>query len=421
MKRKRRNTNLQIVRNTEDATDAVIDQVLTELKEEDGLVDIKAMNEQVKKYKHKQRMKRLVLCVVCAIAVAAIFAVIQMQTYSVGRITATYDNDNSGNNSYLHFGNGVLKYSRDGIAFVDRKGEEQWNQAYQMKAPVISVYYDQAIVVADKGGNDMVVLNEDGELGEIHTNLPIKRVCIAGNGIVCAMLGDDSAPKLECFDATGNPLIEITTSLTGTGYPLNMSLSEDGKMLLVPYMYIENDELVTKVIYYDFSMKKESAKEYEATVDRYEDMAAAEAFFLNKEESVVVGDDRLLFYRIDGTPKLATTVTLNKKIKMVFHDEKYVGLVLKNAGKAGYELCLFNAEGKKLMSQEFTGDYSNAKICKGQVILYDGKKCLVYAKNGLEKFNGEMSNPILEMFPVIGVNKYVVMTPNGMDVIRFVK
>ena len=73
------------------------------------------------------------------------------------------------------------------------------------------------------------------------------------------------------------------------------------------------------------------------------------------------------------------------------------------------------------MSQDFTGDYSNIKIDGSQVILYDGKKCSIFSRTGIHKFEGEMSHNILEIFPMAGVNKYIVMNANGMEVVRLVK
>ena len=94
---------------------------------------------------------------------------------------------------------------------------------------------------------------------------------------------------------------------------------------------------------------------------------------------------------------------------------------MKNKGQKGYELCLYNKNGKKILSQDFSGDYSNVKICGSQVIMYEGKKCCVFTKNGIKKFDGEMDETIQEMFPVFGVNKYIVMNANGMEEVRFVK
>lgn len=53
--------------------------------------------------------------------------------------------------------------------------------------------------------------------------------------------------------------------------------------------------------------------------------------------------------------------------------------------------------------------------------MYDGKKCSVYTRNGIHKYQGEVDDVILEIFPTFGVNKYIVMSANGMEVVRFVK
>ena len=41
--------------------------------------------------------------------------------------------------------------------------------------------------------------------------------------------------------------------------------------------------------------------------------------------------------------------------------------------------------------------------------------------NGIQKFKGRMDNNILEMFPVGGVNQYIVLSANGMEKVRLVK
>ena len=58
---------------------------------------------------------------------------------------------------------------------------------------------------------------------------------------------------------------------------------------------------------------------------------------------------------------------------MYFIMRNISGLILKNHGKSGYELRLYNKTGKVVLSKEFTGDYNHVKLCDDQVIMYDGK------------------------------------------------
>lgn len=418
MKRKKK-TDLHVVQDTKDVTDAVIDRVLAELRAEDGIQE--ELEEQVRQHKRSRRIRITVISTLVIVIATASFLVIHLQTYTAARIIAAYENDSDGNVNYRQFADGVLKYSKDGIALVNRKGKENWNQPYQIKNPIIDTYNNDAVVVADKGGNTMVVLDRDGLKGEIQTMLPVEKAVVSAQGIVCAVLKNGTTPKIICYDAAGNLLVEMTTSLTGTGYPMDLGISEDGKLLLVSYLCVQDGGIVTKIRYYNFDGEKDSIQDYEVTADDYAGMAAASAFFINPKTSVVVGDDRVLFYSGEGKPQLAETVLLNKRIKSVFHSSRYVGLILKNERMAGYELCLFNTSGKKVLSEEFTGDYANVKISGSQVLMYDGKKCSVFTRTGIHKYDGELSSSILEIFPVLGVNKYIVMNADGMEVIRFVK
>ena len=96
-------------------------------------------------------------------------------------------------------------------------------------------------------------------------------------------------------------------------------------------------------------------------------------------------------------------------------------MLRRNTGKDGYELRLYNTSGKKVLSKEIKENYRNIRICGNQVILFDGKKCSIYLKNGIHKFEGTMDDSILEIVPVFGVNKYIVLDVNGMDNIRLVR
>lgn len=418
MKHKKK-TDFHVVQNTEDVTDLVIDKVLAELREEDGIQE--DIEEQVRQHKKNRRIRITAISTITLVAAITIFLIIHLQTYTSARVITKYENGSDGNVNYIQFADGILKYSKDGIALVNRKGKETWNQPYQIKNPIVDTYYNEAAVVADKGGNTMMVLDREGLKGEIQTTLPVEKAVVSAQGIVCAVLKNDTSPKIICYDAAGNLLVELATSLTGTGYPMDVGISEDGKLLLVSYLCVQDGKLVTKVKYYNFEGEKDRIQDYEVTGDDYENVVAPSAFFMNLKTSVVVGDDRMFFYSGEGKPKLEETVLLNKKIKSVFHSSRYVGLILKNERKAGYELCLFNASGKKVMSEEFTGDFSNVKISGNQVLMYDGKKCSVYTRTGIHKYDGELDSNILEIFPVVGVNKYIVISTNGMDVIRFVK
>lgn len=376
--------------------------------------------EQFEKARKKRWKKTaLIAAVVVALAVG-VYLLINLQTYTSARALDTYTVSGASGSAYEQFADGVLKYSRDGISYLNQHGEEMWNQPYQMKNPVVDVNGSSA-AVADKGGNAVLVFNEEGVRGETQTNLPIERVRVSEQGIVSVILTDENEARVLCYDAAGNLLVENKTSMNGTGYPLDVALSPDGETMQVLYLYTEAGAVKSRVIYYNFGESGEEKTDHLVAQMEYEDTVMASGFFMDEKISVAVGDNRLTIYRGGNVPEETENIEIKKQIKSVFHNEKYIGMVLKNEGKEGYELRLYNTRGQVAMSENFTGDYSHVKLCGIQVIMYDGKNCSIFTRGGIHKFDGEMNSNILEIFPVPGVNKYIVMNENGLEVVRLVK
>ena len=408
----------RVLEKDQDPTDKIVDRILGELRKEDH-PETEAMEEAKRQKRKRWKKTGIIAGSILAVSIG-IYLLINLQTYTSVRTVDTYPVSGAASNEYKQFADGVLKYSRDGISYLDQKGSEVWNQPYQIQNPVVDVN-ETSGAVADKGGNAILVFNEEGLRGEIETDLPIERISVSEQGIVSVILIDESSSQILCYDAAGNILVEHKTSVNGTGYPMDAALSPDGEILQVLYLYTQDGTSTSRVAYYNFGQEGESETDHQVTEQEYKDVVMADGFFMNQSVSAAVGDNMLTIFRGKSVPEEAVKVEIDKEIKSVFHSQKYIGMILKNEGKEGYELRLYNDRGQMAMSEDFSGDYSNVKICGSQVIMYDGKNCSIFTRGGIQKFEGEMNSNILEIFPVAGVNKYIVMNENGMEVVRLVK
>ena len=408
----------RVLEKDQDPTDKIVDRILGELRKEDH-PETEAMEEAKRQKRKRWKKTGIIAGSILAVSIG-IYLLINLQTYTSVRTVDTYPVSGAASNGYKQFADGMLKYSRDGISYLDQKGSEVWNQPYQIQNPVVDVN-ETSGAVADKGGNAILVFNEEGLRGEIETDLPIERISVSEQGIVSVILIDESSSQILCYDAAGNILVEHKTSVNGTGYPMDAALSPDGEILQVLYLYTQDGTITSRVAYYNFGQEGESETDHQVTEQEYKDVVMADGFFMNQSVSAAVGDNMLTIFRGKSVPEEAVKVEIDKEIKSVFHSQKYIGMILKNEGKEGYELRLYNDRGQMAMSEDFSGDYSNVKICGSQVIMYDGKNCSIFTRGGIQKFEGEMNSNILEIFPVAGVNKYIVMNENGMEVVRLVK
>lgn len=366
----------------------------------------------------KKMIRKWLIISVCAAAALTSYLVITLQTYTGIVVLSREREAESGRSGYIRFDKDILCYSRDGIALLDTEGKELWKEDVQIENPVMEANKETAIVV-DKGGNSILVFGKKGLRGEIYTELPIERAAVSEKGITAVILKDGGTPRVQCYDAAGNVLIEYKVAAVNSGYPIDVAVSPDGTLLMVSYLTIKNNGMDTELVYYDFGSKKEDSN-YKAGGKQYKDTVMPSVFFVSDDKSIAVSDKGFVIYG-GSEPKEKKNISLKKEIKSICCDEEYLGFVLKNSGKAGYELRLYDFEGKEVISKDFKEDYGNIKIEDGQILMYGQEKCSIYTETGVHRFEGEMGENIQDIFPLKGVNKYMVVNENGTQTVRLTK
>ena len=361
----------------------------------------------------------LIAGAITVLAVVGLFFLLQRQTYGTYEITKYYENPSTDNPSYIKYLDGILKYTRDGVAYLDKTGEEIWNQPCQMKKSMAKIN-DQVVAVYDNGGTSILVFDENGLKGEIHTTRPVESLAVSHQGIIAAILKDDDTPLLMCYDAAGNVLVQQNTSLDHTGYPMDVAISDDGKTLLVSYLQVSGNGVSSRVVFYDFGDEKVESVDHQIREAVYEDVLIPVVEYVNKDFSVLVADNELLIYKEGEEPTEVASAPLND-VYNVTHDSKSVAVIVKNAGQSTYQLKVYNMEAELVSEIALERDYSNMEIHGNQILLFEGNLCAIYTKSGICKYEGEVDMEILELFPVFGLNKYMMINANGFYEIRLAK
>lgn len=380
--------------------------------------------EKLKKAARKRKRdkaKRWSITVVLAVMIiGGTYLLVKNQAYTKVREAAKYEDETSDTNRYAQFADGIIRYSRDGVVFLNRKNEEQWIQPCQMQNPTIDVN-ENTFAVADSGGNSILVFTEEGLKGEMETTLPIEKMSVSDQGIVSVILKNENSPMIVSYDATGNILVEHQVTVSSTGYPLALDMSRDGMTLAVSYLYTKDGALKSRVAYYNFGEAGKSKTDNQVSMEEYDGKIIPEVYFMDDATSVAVSDSSFIVYEGKDAPQKKTEVKLNQEIKSVFHTDKYIGFVLLNKGKSGYEARLYNKSGKQIMNKAFTGEYSNIKMVKDEIIMFAGSKCCIITKNGVQRFKGDLKAEALEVIPTRGVNRYLVMSANELRVVYLTK
>jgi len=292
---------------------------------------------------------------------------------------------------YEIFGNNMLKYTKDGASYIDNHGKNVWIDPYQMKAPIISVNGDYA-AIAEQQGNIIYIYNAEGRQGEAHTALPIRKVAISGTGVVTAVLEDSTSSCITFYEKDGSVLDRyIRMYMAGDGYPLDIALAGDGTQLLCSYVYLKGGEMKSRVVFYDFS---EIGKSIPTRVvggfdEPFAGTMVPKVIYMKEPYSCAFTGNGPAFFSSKNlaSPKLISQASMAEDtIKSICYSDDYVGVIVhNNNGEFTSRLEVFGADGRHVMSKEFSYEYTGAQISGDMVILYNEDSCKVFNMSGVEK------------------------------------
>lgn len=346
------------------------------------------------------------------------YAYLNIGVFVTAEITKIHTESISSNNRYQIFGNQILRYGKDGMGIMDKKGSEIWNAPYQISNPIVEITGD-SIIIADRNGNKIMVMDQNSVKGEIETALPIEKVSVSSQGIVAALLKDTKGSKIVCYDAVGNILAELVAPVSSIGYPIDLAISYDGTKVIATYL--QYNEGTVNSTYRCYSLETAEATSAEKII--LEEMVSGTVipttFFINQTTAAIVLDNGIHIYNLSSEELEKVEIIIEKEIGQVFYNESYMGVQLKQtAADTGNELRIYNTKGKQVSSIEYQGEYSNIKIVEDQVFLYDGTRCIIYRTSGKEVFQGVLDLEIAAILPRFGINKYLVVGKESIVDIR---
>lgn len=359
--------------------------------------------------------------VVGVIAAAAIVVVIQMKNRVFGeyQVISSVPRESISNATIRALGENILIYSSDGASCINRKGETLWNQTFEIQDPIIAICQNIA-AIGNYNGRTIYLMNTEKTIGEIDTKMPIRNFAVSAGGIVAAVL-DDTADItwIYLFDSSGNTLAYFKTTMKDSGYPVGITISDNGYLVSVSYLYMDNGMMRSSVAFYNFGPVGQNEIDNFVSSYDYTDTIVPFVKFLNNEKAVAVADNRLVFYEGNQKPVSIADVLLDGRIEGVYYGSGYVALVYNDVtGNALYKADIYNDCGKLEDTLMLNLQFSDILFHKDKVIVYNEQECLVHAIGGMDNFNGKFNKQALTLIPAAASYEYVIVTPDSIDTIE---
>ncbi len=359
--------------------------------------------------------------VVGVIAAAAIVVVIQMKNRVFGeyQVISSVPRESISNATIRALGENILIYSSDGASCINRKGETLWNQTFEIQDPIIAICQNIA-AIGNYNGRTIYLMNTEKAIGEIDTKMPIRNFAVSAGGIVAAVL-DDTADItwIYLFDSSGNTLAYFKTTMKDSGYPVGITISDNGYLVSVSYLYMDNGMMRSSVAFYNFGPVGQNEIDNFVSSYDYTDTIVPFVKFLNNEKAVAVADNRLVFYEGNQKPVSIADILLDGRIEGVYYGSGYVALVYNDVtGNALYKADIYNDSGKLEDTLMLNLRFSDILFHKDKVIVYNEQECLVHTIGGMDNFNGKFNKQALTLIPAAASYEYVIVTPDSIDTIE---
>ena len=326
-------------------------------KEKNEKKDSKNFKREIRAHRLKVILRSC--CVIGVIAALTVTAVtlLKNQTYSGYTVVSAIDRNQVSGSTLLSYQNGFLTYSKDGISYTDYKGNAMWNQTYDMQSPCVSVRSGW-VAVGDYNGNLIYDISQDGTSKQIDTNLPVKSLSVAANGVVAAILEDGDVTWINVYNPTGEKAVGIKTTMQKSGYPVSVSLSDNGKLMMVAYLKAESGSMKSIVSFYNFDEVGQNYTDTMVSSYEYSDTVIPLAEFTGTHTAYSVGNNQFMLYEGNEIPKNIFQNFIQEEVQDVRSSGNYVAFIFNGTnGNGKYRIDIYNMNGTQVLSLPFAIEY----------------------------------------------------------------
>ncbi len=396
------------------------------------MADIRSyMKEKEKRENKKQGYKekivrhkltttyRLFLVLIAFAALAALVAVqYNRHIYTAYDVVSSVEREKIAGTMDLGLGGSVFTYSNDGAHNTAVNGEVSWNQTFEMQ-DIELAFCNDVVAIGDYNGRSIYVANSQQIMGGFTTTMPIRDLAVAENGRVTAVLADTDVTWINTYNSEGKLLYNGQTKMNDSGYPAAISLSPNGELLCVSYIYVDAGELKTNIAFYNFGEVGDNYSDHLASIHIYNDLLVPYVQFMNNNTAFAVGDSRLMIYSGGQKPVSQGEYLFEQEILSVYYNEDYVGLVfLSDNEKGRYVMEVYDTSAQKVDSFYFDVDYTDIFFSRNNFVVYNETECLIMTMDGVEKFHGNFNRAVRLMYPVSGAYRYITVTEDSIDTIQ---
>jgi len=376
---------------------------------------------EIRKRQHRKRVITLIILGVIAavIALVGVFYTINNKRYTDYEVIKSIKKSDTGSARYYTYGSGYIRVSRDGIMAADSSGNQLWNDTYQMKDPQVSVNGDY-VSVSDRNSKQLKIYGPKGIESSNELNNPIIKSVIASQGVTAVLLSGKGENYVNYYvKEGGKEIVSRRTTEKEDGFPVDISISKDGTRLVTSYVFFTKGELSNKVTFFNFGGVGDSYIDKVVGANDYKTTLIPDVEFINNNLVCAFGDDKFTIYTMEETPEVKFEKELDSKVKTVFYNESYIGLVLEDADNTdNSRIVVYDLDGNIVFRKNTDFSYSTISLNGEEIVLTSSRDWLIYQLNGKVRMTSHFEKEIAQILPAPGRNRYIMINDETIDEVK---
>lgn len=373
------------------------------------------------------RMKFLIILfavIVVVIAALIVRKTINTREYAGYSVVSKVETSGANIADYVRFGTNVLKVTKDGASYIDNTGNTVWDCSYAMKMPHAVVCGDYA-VVADLNGRDVYVFNKSGKISSQSMNYDISDVDVASQGVYVVVLTAEDGNYINAYDKDSNSIYDRKTTIEDSGYPLDISISEDGNKLFTSYISVDGTSVSNYIAAYNHdSVGQNENADRLMGVFTFDDTIFPLVDFVDNDTVVCFGGNKIVVYAMSEKPSEKAVIEVgDTEMLGVFANSRYVGYISENAkdSDSKYTINIYGMDGKLEASTGFNNSFKNVYATEDELVIVGDFDCSIYYFNGSRKFTTVFHKNLINIVPDGNKLEYIVIFENETEIIRLSK
>lgn len=366
----------------------------------------------------KHLIIKIAVALICVILLTGLVVVQYIyRTFTTYRTVKEVEVTGTGDRHTAKMGDNLILYNRDGMRCLNVKGKTAWDVTYQIQEPCV-VVAGSVVAVGGYGDNLIYIMDESGKIGEINTNLPIRNMCVSEAGYVAAVLDDNDVYWIYIYDTAGEEVARARVTMEQHGYPMSISLSSNGKLLGVSYLYLDAGMMESKVAFYNLGEVGQNYSDNFMSSFRYDEVVS-ELHYMNSSIAMGISNGRLMIYSGSEKPTVLKEVLLNDVVQSVYWGDENVVLVYDGTAEQGeYFMQVYDLTGALVFEKGFDMEYSGITSQNGIITIYNSDELQVFTLDGQERYSGSFGGNVHSIVSTASKYKYLVLFDEAYKVIE---